>query len=75
VSGKIGNGKCPFVSSPSSLAAFKSAKKRRSGRKANRHSGLAAPRGVAQGWRTRGAPEDPLRAPPPVLPGFVRERI
>jgi len=34
------------------LPAFKSSKKRRSGRKANRPRGLAAPEGLAQAWRT-----------------------
>jgi hypothetical protein len=36
---------------PKRPATFKSLKKRRSGRKPNRRSGLAAPRRAAQGWR------------------------
>jgi hypothetical protein len=49
-----------LFSSPSNLPAFKSSKKRRKFRKANFHSGLAAPEGMAQGRRTGGAQENPV---------------
>jgi len=46
----------PFRFLPCNSSTFKSPKKRRKLRKANRCSGLAAPEGVAQGRRTGGAP-------------------
>jgi hypothetical protein len=45
----------PFRFLPCNSSTFKSPKKRRKLRKANRCSGLAAPEGVAQGRRTGGA--------------------